>query len=660
LLFFPLPTLSCNYQDKLKGKVYIAGKRHTRNPCPLSFQSIIYFAICERKPNLAVKFALNYRNLSTFRYNIHFGMKKRPGIWFLFLAAAFASCSGDKSHHSAEESSKRLAKGDRVYGGTFRFGMTEDYQTLYPLKITDAASAHIASQVYEGLVKFNTSDLSIKPAIAEKWDIDADGTTYTFHLRKGVKFHDDPCFQGGKGRELTAADVKYSLELLCSASPDNKNFEGSLKDRVAGANDFYEASKKGSAPKELESIKILDDHTISIKLSAPSSSFLFAMANPAAFIVAKEAVEKYGVKMKIGTGPFMVAQEPKPGEQIILCRNANYYGLDTLGNQLPYLDTIIVSFFTSKQKELAEFQTGNLHFIWGLPSESIKEMVENQISDFNQAPPKYILDRSPEMSTQYYTFNSSREPFNKLKVRQAFCYAIDREKLVENVLRGEAFGPGINGICPPSFKGYDITQDTGYTFKPEKAKKLLAEAGYPGGKGFPVVKLKLNSGGKRNENVVFEIQKQIHEVLGVNIDFDIVSYKQRLEDESVGNGDIFRSSWIADYPSPENFLWIFYGKNVPEDPKAPSYPNITRYKNPAYDKLYEAGTSAKTQEEAYANFIKAEKLMMKDAPAMILWYDENYRLIKSNVHGFYGNPMRYYDFSQVYLKAPEAAKSPKK
>jgi oligopeptide transport system substrate-binding protein len=589
-------------------------------------------------------------------YN-HFSMKKQSIIPVLLFALALASCSGNKSKESQEALNERTAKGGVVYGGTFRFGMTEDYQTLYPLKITDAASAHIATQVYEGLVKFNTSDLSIKPAIAEKWDVDPSGTTYTFHLRKGVKFQNDSCFTGGKGRDLVASDVKYSFELLCTASPDNLNFDGIMKDRVEGATAYYEASKKDKNTKGLGSIQVIDDHTLSIKLTEPSSSFLFALANPAAFIVAKEAVEKYGTKMKLGTGPFRVAKELKPGEKIILCRNENYYGMDTLGNQLPYLDTIIVTFFTTKQKELNEFQNGNLHFIWGLPSESIKDMVESQISDFNKQPPKYILDRSPEMSTQFYSFNLSREPFSKLKVRQAFCYAINRESLVENVLRGEAFGPGINGICPPSFKNYDISQITGYKFDPAKAKQLLAEAGYPGGKGFPVVKLKLNSGGKRNENVVFEVQKQLHDVLGVNIDFDIVSYQQRLDDESHGNGDMFRSSWIADFPSPENFLWLFDGKNVPDDLSAPSFPNATRYKNPEFDKLFEAGKAARTPDEAYKNFVEAEKIMIKDAPVIVLWYDENWRLTKSDVHNFFGNPMRYYDFSQVYLKAQDLAKA---
>jgi len=586
-------------------------------------------------------------------------MNKLPFFVIFSVSLVLASCSGNKpAETKQQDQAVREGKGGRVYGGCFRFGMTEDYQTLYPFSITDAASAHIASQVYEGLVKFNTLDLTILPSLAEKWDVDADGTTYTFHLRKGVKFQDDVCFPGGKGREMKAEDVKYSFTLLCTQDPDkNTAFDGIMKDRLVGAGDYYDASKNGTPSKEVEGIKVIDEYTISLHLVRPNSSFLYGLANPGAYIVAKEAVEKYGVKMKVGTGPFRVAQEPKPGEKIILVSNPNYYGTDSLGNHLPFLDSIEVTFFDSKAIELNEFQSGHLHFIWGLPSESIKDMVESQISDFNKNPPKYILDRSPEMSTQYYTFNSTKEPFNKLKVRQAFSYAINRESIVENVLRGEAFGPGLNGMCPPSFKGYDVSQIQGYHFDPVKAKKLLAEAGFPGGKGFPVVKLKLNSGGQRNENVVIEVQKQLRDVLGVNIDFDIVSYKQRLDDESLGNGDIFRSAWIADYPSPENFLWLFHGKNVPADPKAYSFPNASRYKNPAFDKLFEAGMAAKTQEEAYKDFIAAEKIMIADAPVLVLWYDENWRLIKSDVHNFYGNAMRYYDFAQVYLKAPEAKKA---
>lgn len=580
-------------------------------------------------------------------------MKKSLLILLPFMVL-YTSCSNPTNTNN----SARIAKGDKVYGGTLRINETEMYQTLYPAAITDIGSAHIANQIYEGLVKFNPKDLTIIPSIAEKWDIDAAGTTYTFHLKKGVFFQDNECFPEGKGRELKASDVNYSFELLCTDSKDNSNFSATFKDRVVGADKFFEISK-GKPNGAIEGIKVINDNTISITLTAPSASFLFALASPAASIIAKEAFDKYGLDIKVGTGPFVFV-EKAGDDRVVLKRNNNYYGMDSLGNQLPFLDSVVISFLPTKKQELDNFQNGDLAMIIGLPSESIKDLVESQIGNFQNKPPKYILERSPEMASQYYEFNLTKEPFNNVKVRKAFSYAINRNKIIEDVLKGEAYGPGINGISPPSFKGYDITKITGYDFDAEKAKKLLAEAGYPNGKGFPKVKIELNSGGSKNANVVLEIQKQLMDVLNVNVDFEVVPQKQKLEDEKYARAEIFRAAWIADFPSPENFLWILYGATVPADLTQPSFPNTTRYKNPEFDKLFEAGKSAKTLEESYDYFTKAEQIMMNDAPVMVLWYDENYRLVKSNVHNLFSNPMRYRDYSQVYLKDVAPAAGEKK
>jgi peptide/nickel transport system substrate-binding protein len=192
----------------------------------------------------------------------------------------------------------------------------------------------------------------------------------------------------------------------------------------------------------------------------------------------------------------------------------------------------------------------------------------------------------------------------------------------------------------------------------EKAKKLLAEAGYPNGKDFPTVKLVLNSGGARNTRVAEAIASQLREVLNVNVEIANVSLQQKLNDEKYGRSDIYRSAWVADYPSAETFLSLFYGADVPDSANAPSYPNTARYRNPKFDSLYVAAREAKTIEEANKLFKQAEEVMMQDAPAMILWYDENYRLAQSRVRNFWANPMRYFDFSQVYLK--EVADTSKK
>ncbi len=570
-------------------------------------------------------------------------MKKSLFI-FLSLTLLYTSCS-----NGGDGKSKKHAKGDKVYGGTLRVNETERYQTLYPAAIIDVVSSHVANQIYEGLVKFNPKDLSIVPCLAEKWEIDPAGTTYIFHLKKGVMFQDNECFPRGNGRELKASDVKYSLELLCVDSKDNSNFLATFKDRVVGANKFFEASK-GKANGEIEGISIVDDYTIKITLTSPSTSFLYVLAAPATSVIAKESVEKYGTNTKVGTGAFIFV-ENNADDKLILKRNDNYHDVDSLGNQLPFLDSIIISFLSTKKEELENFKNGGLAEVTELPSESIKEMIENEIADFQNKKPKYILERLPEMASQYYLFNVTKAPFNNVKVRKAFSYALDRNKIIEQVLKGEAYGPGLNGISPPAFKGYDISKIKGYDFDPKEAKKLLAEAGYPNGKGFPKVKVELNSGGLKSADVVVEIQKQLKDVLNINIDFEVVpSLKQKLEDEKLGLSEIFRASWIADFPSPENFLSMFYGAGLPNDVSLPSWPNTSRYKNSEFDKLFEAGKSAKTQEESYANFMKAEQLLMGEAPIIMLWYGENYRLKKSNVHNLFSNPMRYRDYSLVYLK----------
>ncbi|MFH1321928.1 MAG: ABC transporter substrate-binding protein [Bacteroidota bacterium] len=587
---------------------------------------------------------------------------KKTLIGFFFLSIILWTCTPREE----KVLKKREAKGDREYGGVFRTNEREAFQTLFPYGMIDAVSHRIASQIYEGLVKLNTKDLSIKPSLAESWEIDETGTIYTFHLKKGVFFHDDSCFPNGKGREVNAHDFKYSFELLCTQNINdsivNLRFTLTFKDKVLGANKYYEASKNGKPGFDLEGLKVVDNYTFQIILQQPSTSFIYILAYPAASVIAEEALNKYGDMLIIGTGAFIfgdILEIPdevtgEPVEMLILKRNEKYHGYDTLGNQLPYLDSIIISFYSSQKRELALFQEEKLDMILGLPAESIRDIVEEQIAFFEQKPPKFILERSADMGTQFYEFNLNVHVFNDdfegKKVRQAFSYAIDRNKIIDKVLSGEAYGPGIHGITPPSFKDYDISKIKGYYHNPEKAKQLLAEAGFPNGKNFPTLKLELNSGGFRNTSVAFEVQKQLKHVLNINIELEIVPMSKKLEDQRFARADIFRAGWIADYPSPESFLLLMYGKTVPSSLAEPSYLNTPRYVNPEYDKLFEAGITADSIKESYKNFAEAEQLMIDDAPILILWYDENYRLIQSDIRNFHFNAMHYRDFSEVYIQ----------
>ena len=577
-------------------------------------------------------------------------LKKNAPYLLIIISLVIYSCGNNNANQEANTTSTdSLQIGHN--NNNFYLNEIDHYLTLYPHSITDLVSANIAYQIYEGLVGFNPKDLNIVPAIAEKWDIDETGTVYTFKLKKGVKFQDDPCFEGGKGREVTANDFKYSFTLLCTQSPDNRVFNSSFKGRVVGADSYFEASAKGKPSFELEGVKVKDDYTLEITLLQHDQSFLNILATIYGSVLPKEGVEKYGNTLKIGTGAFILKEPSNASEVVYLVKNNNYHRKDKEGKKLPYIDTVVVSFLPTKQAELEMFKKQELDYVYGLPSESVNELVEEQIKNFQKNSAKFILNRLPDMSSNYYEFNILVKPFDNVKVRKAFNYAIDREKLVTETLNDQAFGPAVNGITSPTFKDYKTTEIRGYTFDVAKAKKLLAEAGYPDGKGFPTIRMQFNGNNSKNTNVAIEIQKQLFTNLNVNVDLNNVSFATGIENALKSEkANMTKTSWVADYPNHENFLFNFYGKNVPESKEANSFPNSTRYQNIAFDRLFEQGRKAKNTADAYQNFMKAEQIMIDDAPIMPLWYDENYRLLNSRVINFYPNAMVYRNFSEVSLK----------
>jgi peptide/nickel transport system substrate-binding protein len=379
---------------------------------------------------------------------------------------------------------------------------------------------------------------------------------------------------------------------------------------------------------------------------------LYNLAKPYAFIFPKEAYDMYGAEMRtnaVGTGPFMI-DKVEESTLVVLKKNPTYYGVDENGNKLPYLNGIKIRFIKEKKQELLEFKKGTLHMMYRMPTDHMIEILEDQQQKKGQYG-KYDLQRTPELATHLLTFLNNDVIFKDKNVRKAFSFAINRNYILENVMSGEGYGPALYGITPPTFteKGYDIRKIRGYDFNLDSARYYLKKAGYADGKNFPVIKLQLNPDGDRNEAVAQEVQKQLKEGLGITVELEILPLAQHLENMLTGKAAFARIGWMADYPNPENFLWFFYGKNVPDDSGKQSYPNMMRYRNAEFDKYYELGLHAKTPDEAYKNFMIAENIMMQDAPVIALWYDEGYRLVQPYVKNFPNNAMQYRDFSKVYL-----------
>ncbi len=570
------------------------------------------------------------------------------------LIGATVLLSGCGNDNNNDNKGTKIAKGDVKYGGVFKMNEIEDFKSLYPLNVTMALENRIASQVYEGLVKLDQEDLHVLPSLAEKWEINDDATSYTFHIRKGVKFHDNNCFEGGKGREVKAQDFKYCFDRICVGDATNQMY-WLFKDKVKGANEYYE-SNLNKKPLEggVSGVKVIDDYTLQVDLNYSFAGFLNILSHNACYVYPKEAVDTYGNEMRIncvGTGAFRV-KKIKESETVILDRNPDYWGVDKFGNQLPYLDGLKFSFNKEKKAELLEFKKGNLDMVFRLPLEMIDEVV-GELEDAKKGGNRpYVMQVVPALSVFYLGMQHKLPPFDNVEVRRAFNYAIDKESIVTYTLQGEG-RPALYGIVPP-FKGYDYENVKGYEFSPEKAKEHMKLAGYPNGKGFPEVTLQINpGGGDRNVQIAEVVQKMLSENLGININIEQMQFAQHLESVETGQAVLWRSSWVADYPDPENFLNLLYGGHVPEELSTKAYINSMRYQSTEFDSLFNLALREVDDAKRYEYFRQADQKSVDDAAIIPIFYDENTRLLQVYVKNFPSNAMEYRDMSQVYFDYDE-------
>lgn len=596
-----------------------------------------------------------------------------------------------------------------MYGGIYRMNEVQELRSLDPARLNDAPSHHAVHQIAELLVDFD-SNLALQPELASSWRVSDDGLTYTYHLRSGVRFHDNKCFPNGKGRVMTAHDVKYSFDRMLDARTGA--FGASyFTDKVKGAREYYEATgAAGSASREStpksdtvadgnatnpgllalspDSAKgtkggmkeertaatsteagssqsagpapttnladgasgfvVVDDSTFRIELMRPFAAFKYYPALGFCYIYPHEAVDTYGenfFRNLVGTGPF-VLDHWTPGRELAMRRNDHYWRHDEFGNQLPFLDGVRITFIKDEKIQLSEFTEGKLEESYRIPSEFFKQAVTED-GKLTPAYAKYRLHRIAALSTQYYGMLVTSREFGDRRVRQAFNYAIDRDKIIRYVLQGQAAGPATHGIVPPSLPGYPIQQVRGYTFDLVKARALFAEAGFPGGKGFPPVTIQLNAGGGRNKEVAQAMQEMLSKGLGIRVEVKILEWPQHQELLENGRAPLFRLGWIADYPDPENFLNLFYGKAIP--PSGASPINSTRYRNTAFDRLFETALATQDDRQRFELYARAEQLAVDDAPMLFIYNDLDYRLVQPWVRDYSSNAMDRRDFSAAWF-----------
>jgi len=478
------------------------------------------------------------------------------------------------------------------YGGAYRRPLVNNPSTLDPALIADIYGFTVAQQIFDGLVQYDGS-LTITPAIAQSWKGSRDGLTWMFFLRKGVKFHN--------GREVTAEDVVYSFTRILDPKTGSKAAEVFLK--VKGAKDFIDGRTKA-----VQGLRALDRYTVLIELSEASAPFVASLAMGYIKIVPREVVEELGSAFgshPVGTGPFKF-DHWKKDEEIVLEANQDYYA------GRPFLNRLEYKIYPGApwDKIFANFENGGLDDTV-IPAEELEHVQDSR---------RYQFVRRPILGVRFLGFNTSHGPLANPLVRQAFSYAVDREALVRDIHRMR-YKPAY-GFVPPGTYGYD-PQFRPFPFDPERAKVLLVKAGYPGGKGLPALQLWSSVKPPDIEREHEAIKKYLADV-GIDLELRYNTNWPSFNGEVYeGKFPIFRYSWQADVPEPDNFLYrLFYSQ---------SRNNLTRYRNGQVDRLLDEARGEQIYLKRIQLYRQAERLIMDDAPVFPLSYLNYERLFQSYV-----------------------------
>jgi oligopeptide transport system substrate-binding protein len=558
---------------------------------------------------------------------------------------------------------------------TLRVSSQAKIKGLDPLYADDIYSAGEVARGYEGLLRYHylKRPYVLEGNLAETMpELSKDGLTYTFKIKKGVLFQDDPSFKetSGKGRELTAEDFIYSWKRL--ADPKNTSPGWwTLEGKIVGLDDWRaEASKSGTADysKAVEGLKASDRYTLQIKLVKRSAQFLFNLAQQFSFVVAREAVEAYGKEFlnhSVGTGPFRLV-EFNGNSKIIWARNPTFRQelypsegapgdkeaglLADAGKPIPFVDRIVLQVYEESQPMWLTFMSGKLD-VASIPKDNFNQAVtpSKELSPDLKAK-GIVLTKYPDLDVTFFSFNMTDPLVGKNKaLRQAMSLAYDEAKYVETFYNGRAVAA--QGPIPPGLAGYDENYKNPYRqFNVAKAKELLAKAGFPNGEGLdPIEYITMSDSTSRQGT---EYAQQQFAQIGVKLKVSTFSWPEFQRNVKEKKGQLYFFAWTADYPDAENFLQMFYSKN------ASPGPNNSNYSNPEFDKLYEKSLTLQDTPERTALYKQMVALVVEDCPWIFGAHRLGYALTQGWLKNYKPNDLEpgRYKYYRVDAAAATAAR----
>ena len=499
----------------------------------------------------------------------------------------------------------------------FRYNEHGNIPTLDPAFARNPQAIWPDNQLYNGLVQLDDS-LNIEPDIAKRWIIDDSTFTYTFYLRDDVYFHKNKVFGKDSTRTVKASDFVYSFNRLTD-------------EKVASSGSWV--------MNYVESYTAENDTTLVIQLKQPFPAFLGLLSMRYCSVVPREAIEFYGSEFRrnpVGTGPFQFKMWEE-NVKLVFRKNPLYFEKDENGSRLPYLEAVAITFLPDKQSEFLQFAQGKLDFISGLDNSYKDEL----LTTTGELQPKYqdlaYMITGPYLNTEYLGFflKTTTPEINSKALRQAINYGFDRQKMVTYLRNGMGI-PAIHGFIPKGLPGYDEIE--GYSYQPEKAKKLLQEYKDATGDLKPEIVIGTNS---QYLDLVEYIQREL-EKIGIAVTIDVMPPSTLRQMKSTGELDIFRGSWIADYPDAENYLSLFYSPNF-----APNGPNYMHFKNVTYDSLYKKSLGISEIEERRILYTKMDSIIVDEAAVVPLFYDMAIRFVNRKVSGLGINPQNFLVLKRV-------------
>jgi oligopeptide transport system substrate-binding protein len=517
------------------------------------------------------------------------------------------------------------------------YARTAQFESLDPPRQFDATSHELVSMVYSSLLKYAYLErpFKLEPDLLERMpETSADGLTLTFKLKKGIRFRDDKSFPGGKGRELNADDVLFSLRRFADANVNHKSWflmEGAVVGLDAYRAATAKAGAKGDASKlAIEGFRKIDSHTFTIRLTKPNPLFLFALATSATAIHPPEAVATYGDQLAVnpvGTGPFTLDKVERKGV-LRFVKNPNYHGtyptvgepgdaekglLKDAGKRLPLVDVVEMPLIEEAQPAMLKFLKGELDWR-GLDRANFTRMIvragDGDWKLNGEFAPKFSIYWTPGTDLGYTALNL-RDPLlggNK-KLRQALAHLVDTQAEIDVLANGR--GVKLKSIVPLPLPGNEReTGATTWSYDVAQAKRLLAEAGFPDGKGLPPLTV-IHGGTSADARMGADLSKAKFGAAGVQLKPVFTDYPTFIRNLESGAFQLADSAWLADYPDPENFYQLLYSKNGPPGP------NHSGFNNAAYDKAYEAARHMRHGPERVALLRTMNEIIKEEVPIVI-------------------------------------------